>query len=100
MPLITYKAISLVPRLPARPACSQALIPTVVPGLVLGLLGLLGFIFFSLWSCAQCCGRRRGGKSGRPAAERAQFLAGFQEKARGGGEGRGGGVERWGGNGG
>lgn len=36
----------------------QALVPTVVPGIIFGILGLLGFIFFSCWMCTQCCCHR------------------------------------------
>lgn len=32
------------------PSDVQKLIPTVIPGIILGILSLLGFIFFSLWT--------------------------------------------------
>lgn len=47
-----------VPCMRHRPACpallasraAQKLVPTIVPGIILGVLCLLGFTFFSLWS--------------------------------------------------
>lgn len=59
---------------PTQPALlpPQKLVPTVVPGIVLGLLCTLGFLFFALWCCVQCCNRRKVKAAG---SERAQFLA-------------------------
>lgn len=31
------------------PSRAQKVVPSVVPGIILGILCLLGFIFFSLW---------------------------------------------------
>lgn len=59
----------------------EKLIPTVIPGIILGILSLLGFIFFSLWTCVQCCNRRKLKHAPRDPSERAQFLASSQQQS-------------------
>ncbi|KAL4420685.1 hypothetical protein ABPG75_010341 [Micractinium tetrahymenae] len=55
-----------------------AIIPTIVPGLVFGILSVLGFIFFSLWLCTQCCGRRRRVCA---SSEKAQFITSAEQQS-------------------
>lgn len=55
-------------------------LPTIVPGLVFGILSVLGFIFFSLWLCTQCCGRRR---RVRASPDKAQLMASAEQQSDG-----------------
>lgn len=58
---------------------TQTVLPTIVPGLVFGILSVLGFIFFSLWLCTQCCGRRR---RVRASPDKAQLMASAEQQVR------------------
>ncbi|PRW20192.1 epidermal growth factor receptor [Chlorella sorokiniana] len=58
----------------------EKLVPTVLPGIILGIICLLGFIFFSLWTCVQCCNRRKL-KVPRDPSEHAQFIASTQQQS-------------------
>lgn len=40
---------------PALACCVQEVIPSTIPGIVLGVLSLVGFILFLGWMCASCC---------------------------------------------
>jgi hypothetical protein len=58
----------------------QTLVPTVVPGIIFGILGLLGFIFFSCWMCTQCCCHRpRLVPVAGHAQQQQQFISGSGE---------------------
>lgn len=68
------------PHAPAAPLrAAQGIIPTIVPGLVFGILSVLGFIFFSLWLCTQCCGRQR---RVRASPDKAQLIAPAEQQVR------------------
>ena len=80
-PPITNQALPLPP-CPARARLPrlQTLVPTVVPGIVFGILGLLGFIFFSCWMCTQCCCHRpRLVPTADRAQQQQQFISGDGE---------------------
>lgn len=36
-------------------ALAQEVVPSLIPGLVLGGLALLGFLLFVCWACISCC---------------------------------------------
>ena len=81
---------------PAPPHLSGYLVhtvlPTMIPGLVLGALCLLGFFVFVIWlfvesciSCCRCCGRGRRGAPVKPGGDPAaaqQFLSTAAQEVR------------------
>lgn len=72
-----------LPTLPS-PFAPQQVVPSTIPGIVLGIIALVGFLIYLVWvfaSCccaccaapccrrACCCGRRRSGAGGKASLE-------------------------------